>query len=99
MNGNAFIKIGKKVEAVKAMQKIGLLQDFTSEPIIFIYPQALQLKDKKWMRNFCNNVLEVWVMHYPLEDGKEMVDVEFTVYSKETGDFICRFKSGKVYFV
>lgn len=99
MKGNDVKRIGAKVESVHQLQRLGLLQDFTPEPTIYVYPQVLQLQDNKYMKNWCENVRMVWAISFPQSVKTDIKDIELAVFNKETGDLICRYKNGEVLFV
>lgn len=98
MKGNDVKRIGAKVESVHLLQRLKLLQDFTPEPHVYVFPQILQLHDKKYMKNWCENVRMVWVISFPQSVKMDMKDVELVVFDKESGDLICRYKNGEVLF-
>jgi len=100
-------RIGKLISSVNELVRMGLLQEFTNEPIIYVHPACLQTMDKKYMTNWCRNILRVWSLNYAakkmemessLEPG-ETLTIELSVYSRENADFICRYseKRGLIY--
>lgn len=100
-------RIGKVIASVNELVKLNLLQKFTDEPIIYVYPSCIQVRDKKYMKNWCQNILRVWSLTFApkilemegnLKVG-ERLNLELVVFSKENGDFICRYceKNGLSY--
>ncbi len=92
-------RIGGVVASVNELVKLNLLQAFTDEPFIYVFPSCIQVKDKKYMANWCQNILRVWSLTYApkllqmegnLKEG-ERLNIELVVFSKESGDFICRY--------
>lgn len=92
-------RIGKLIASVNELVKMGLLQKFTDEPIVYVHPACLQTKDKKYMTNWCRNVLRIWQINYAakilemesnLEPG-EILKIELSVFSQENTDYICRY--------
>ena len=99
MKGNDVKRIAAKVESVHALQRMQLMQDFTPEPNVYVHRQCLQLQDKRYMKNWCDNVRMVWAISFPQSVKTEVKDIELTVFDKETGDLLCRYKNGEVLFV
>jgi len=96
MKGDEFKRIGAKVESVHQLQRLKLLQDFTPEPNVYVYPQILQLQDKQYMKNWCENVRMVWAITFPQSVQTDINDIELRVFDKETGDLLCRYINGEV---
>ena len=99
MKGNDVKRIAAKVESVRVLQRMGLLQEFTADPCVYVYTQCLQLQDKRYMRSWCENVRMVWAISFPQSVKTDIKDIELAVFNKETGDLICRYKNGEVLFV
>lgn len=96
---NDINRIGSVIASVNELVKLGLLQKFTEEPIVYVYPSCLQLTDKKYMSNWCQNILRVWSLNYASKileltgelDPGETLNIELVVFSRENGDFLCRY--------
>jgi|SRR5690606_2267761 len=98
MKGKDFKSIGAKVKSVRTLQRLHLLQEFTAEPIVYVYRQVLQLQDKRYMKNWCENIRAVWALSFPHVLKGDVKDLELTVFDKETGDLICRYVNSEVQF-
>lgn len=92
-------RIGGVIASVNELIKLNLLQAFTDEPIFYVYPSCIQIKDAKYMRNWCQNILRVWSLTYAekleIMSGKlkpgEQLNIELLLYSRENGDSLCRY--------
>jgi len=84
-------KIARLVASVNELVKMNLMQAFTDTPNVYVIKSILQLKDKKYMHNWCQNVLSVWKLSNAEKALTLGEDVELVVYDKETGDMLCRY--------
>lgn len=91
--------ISAKVKAGKDLIQIGLMSPMENVPVIYIFPQALKIDDKKYMIAWCQNILRVWALHYPHNIVGAIRDLELIVYNKENGDLICRYSDSKGFFL
>lgn len=100
MINNDIRRIGKLTVGINNLVGMGLLQALTDEPNVYVIPVILQLKDKKYMENWCRNILRVWCLSNVAKlNDKEVDEIEIVVFNKENGDLICRFsEKGGLYF-
>lgn len=93
--------IGKLVSSVNELVRMGLMQPFTSEPIIYVVKQSLQLKEKKYMTNWCRNILTVWKLSNAekvLDMEREGKNIELIIFDKNSGELICRYHHGGIVY-
>lgn len=89
---NDIHRIGKVTAGINDLISLGLLQELDDKPNIYVMPVILKLKDKKYMENWCRNVLRVWCLSNAGElVGKDVNEIELAVFDKENGDLLCRF--------
>lgn len=93
---NDIQRIGKVNAAINNMVSVGLMQAMDDKPNVYVIRAILQLRDKRYMRNWCRNILRVWCLSNAgkLVD-KDVNEVELVVFDKETGDLICRFSENR----
>lgn len=87
-NAQAIERILKLIKSVNELVAMHLMQELTEEPLVYVVPQILQLKDKKYMTNWCQNILRVWALTYKVKDVNAVV---LSVFDKEMGDLLCRY--------
>lgn len=76
------------VKSVNELVRMNLMQDLTVNPNVYVVSEILKLKDEKYMKNWCQNILRVWAMIYKPRD---IADVELVVFDKESGNLICKY--------
>lgn len=83
-------------KSVNDLVRKNLMQELTVQPDVYVVSDILQLKDRKYMKNWCQNILRVWAIIYRPDNAN---DVELTVFDKGTGILICRYSenNGLVY--
>lgn len=80
------------VKAVNDLVAMNLMQPLTSSPIVYVHRVVVKENDRKYLRNWCQNVMRVWVLTYSPQD---LSGVELAVFDKESGDMICRYSESK----
>lgn len=87
--------IAAKMKAVNDLIALGVMSPFVETPVVYVFPQALKVDDRKYMTHWCQNILRVWALHYPQNIVGAVADLELVVYNKENGDLICRYSDRK----
>lgn len=85
---NDIHKLQAIVSAVNDLVRKNIMQEFTDIPHVYVIRSILQLQDSKYMKNWCQNILRVWVLTFKTES---IDSVELVVFDKDNGDLICRF--------
>ncbi len=84
----AIERVAAKYQAVNDLIALGVLQELTDKPNIYLFRAFLQGKDKIYLKNFCTNLLLVWAGTFKPSNWKK---VELCVWDKESGELICKY--------
>jgi len=76
------------LKSVNDLIALGIMQELTDKPNIYVFKNILLGKDKKYMKNWCENILTVWAHTFKSTNASF---VELNVFDKESGDFICSY--------
>lgn len=81
----------QKFSAIKKLQEMGLMNPFSSDPVVCIFPELWLGKDHTYVANWCKNVLLVWAIKYPNEYKKLGKKTLLEVRHIESDEPLCRF--------
>lgn len=81
-------KVSAKYKAVNDLIALGILQEFTDVPNVYIFKEFLNGKGKAYLTNFCKNILLVWALTFKPTNRRK---VELSIWDKESGELICKY--------
>lgn len=90
MSKDTIQQVTKLVSAVNELVKMNLMQELTEQPYVYVVSDILKMKDVKYMKNWCQNVLRVWALTYRSK-VKDVNSVVLSVFDKESGELLCRY--------
>lgn len=76
------------LKAVNDLIALGIMQEMSDIPNIYVFKNILLGKDMKYMTNWCENILKVWGHTFK---PTNVSYVELNVFDKESGELICSY--------